>query len=114
MFVYVACFCVVAQASSKTKETPEAKAKAMVEKINTVVTLKGEQFTKLNNLFTDYYKKKAAIEADSSLKPKTKEAKLAALKDSKNTAIKGVLTPDQLKKWKDYRKKEKDKKKKGK
>lgn len=79
------------QTLAPQKSLPQVRAKAMVSKINNASGLQGDQFTKLNNLYIDYYTKLDALGTDA--------AKLKDLDVATNTALQGILSPSQLKFW---------------
>ena len=88
------------KAAPKQKEQPAARAKEMVDNINKVCVLQGEQVVRLNALYTDYYTKHDALKKQKNiLDKKVYSDKNKALKKSKEEKIMGILTADQFKKW---------------
>lgn len=95
------------QAENKTVESPQARAKSIVAKMSHAVGIKGEQISKVNSLYTEYYTKKDAIKGDLKMKEKDKENKLKELKKDRDKKLKAILTADQLKKWEQFKKDDK-------
>ena len=82
--------------------TPEvgAKAKKIVVSVNQAVSLRGDQFSKVNDICIDYVKQ---VDAVTKSNPADLSVKLAALKTSSNEKIKAVLAPDQLTGWASFK-----------
>jgi hypothetical protein len=78
--------------------TPEvgANAKKLVANINKVISLQGDQFSKINDVCIDYFKQ---LDALTKSKPADLDAKTAALKQTRDSKIKALLTPAQLTNW---------------
>jgi len=68
--------------------SPEVKAKSLVSKINMAVSLRGDQFYKVNEACVEYFKKVAASPAEAE-----------SLKKVRNEKIKASLAADQLAAW---------------
>jgi len=82
--------------------TPEvgAKAKKIVVNINQAVNLRGDQFSKVNDICIDYVKQ---LDALNNAKPADLSTKAAALKTTRNEKIKALLAPDQLTGWASFK-----------
>ncbi len=98
------------QTDNKTSETPQARTRKTVAKLNLATGIKGEQINQASVIFLDFYTQKDAIKGDMKMKEQQKEGKLKELKAERNKKLKAILTPDQWKKWQTY----KDEKKAGK
>lgn len=106
MAVVVSSFGMVnAQAAQATRTTtteklPEVRAKEMVSKINTAVTLTGNQFGTVNNLYIEFFKKQDALRAQkTTLGAPLFEEKMDALKSERDLQLSKLLTADQNKKF---------------
>ncbi|HLP21757.1 MAG TPA: hypothetical protein VK174_15700 [Chitinophagales bacterium] len=77
--------------TTTTKQSPQARAKAMVSKITKSVGLQGDQWTKVNTLYVEYFTKLDVVSADA--------AKVKELDKTTATTLAGILTPSQLKLW---------------
>lgn len=83
-----------------TRETPETKAKANVEKLNAEVGLKADQVTSATKIFTDFYTKLNALrQQKATLDEKALEAKKKELKHERNNSLKAILTTEQWAKF---------------
>ena len=88
-----------APANGSKAESPQAKAKKMVGKLNSVVMLQGDQWAKVNNLYIDFVTKKDAVKNDVSLSKDVMKSKIQALKADRDKQLKTILTPEQWTKW---------------
>lgn len=79
------------QTTTTTKQAPQVRAKAMVSKITKSVGLQGDQWTKVNTLYVEYFTKLDVVGADA--------AKVKELDKTTDAALAGILTPSQLKLW---------------
>ncbi len=73
-----------------------AKAKQLVSKINTAVSLRDNQFSKVNDACIEYFQQ---LETLNNAKPADLSTKVAALKATRDAKIKASLATDQLKAW---------------
>lgn len=104
MAVVVSSFGMVnAQATQTTRTTtterlPEVRAKEMVAKINTAVTLTGNQFGTVNNLYIEFFKKQDALRAQKGTLDATSfEQKMDALKSERDAQLGKLLSAEQNK-----------------
>lgn len=92
----------------KHNDLPQVKAKNKVAEINAFAQLQGDQISKVNNLYIDYYTKKDALNNDRELTKEALKTKTDALKKERNAQLKTILTPAQLKSYEDNMAKLKD------
>lgn len=83
--------------------TPEAKAKAMVSKIHKACNLQGSEWTKVNDAFTAYYKKVAALSTEKVVA----DAKIKELKKELNDKLTTSVSAERMRIWVAYKEKEK-------
>lgn len=79
------------QTATSHKQLPQVRAKAMVSKVTNACALQGEQISKVNNLYIEYFAKLDAIGTDA--------VKAADLSKTVDNSLKGILSPSQLKLW---------------
>ncbi|MBN8785866.1 MAG: hypothetical protein J0I84_02120 [Terrimonas sp.] len=79
-------------------KTPEEKAKMMSDKMKTALTLTDEQYQKVQAINLDFATKSKDIKKDGADRSAWME-KIKPLEEERNTALKGVLTPEQFTKY---------------
>ena len=94
-------------ASAQT-ELPQVRAKKMVSKVNMAVALQGPEWGKVNSALVDYYTKFDALEKQKTTLGAAYNNQLAALKTTRDTAVKAALTADQATKYDVFIAKEKE------
>ncbi|HBS85852.1 MAG: hypothetical protein A2W91_09145 [Bacteroidetes bacterium GWF2_38_335] len=97
--------------SQKSDKTPEQKAENTSKTMGEKLGLTKDQISKV---YTACLTKHKAIEAAKEKYADDEETKKLKEKEAKkayDTALKGILTPEQYKKWKDYQDSQKKKKK---
>lgn len=81
-----------------TEKLPEVRAKEMVSKINTAVSLTGNQFGTVNNLYIEFFKKQDALRAQkTTLGAQVFEEKMDGLKNDRDAQLSKLLTVEQNK-----------------
>lgn len=84
--------------TNATEKLPEVRAKEMVAKINTAVTLTGNQFGTVNNLYIEFFKKQDALRAQkTTLSAQVFEEKMNALKSERDAQLSKLLSVEQNK-----------------
>lgn len=96
---------------AKHNELPQVKAKKMVSKLNDAVQLTGEQTTKVNNIFIDYYTKRQELKNNTKLGDAARDEREKNIKDTRDRQLKAALTAKQWKDWEAYKEREKKEKK---
>jgi len=81
------------QTSTTQRQLPQVRAKAMVSKVTNACGLQGDQVGKVNNLYIEYFTKLDGLKNDA--------AKIAELDKSTNASLADILSPSQLKLWKE-------------
>ena len=76
--------------------SPMVKAKKLVSNINQAVSLRGDQFSKVNDACVEYFKK---LDELNQAKPADLNAQIATAKQTRDAKIKASLATDQLKSW---------------
>lgn len=100
----------VAKAERKVNKTPEAKADQAILKMNEVVGgLDDEQKAKLKPILIKKIVDVKAIRKNDSLSEDERKAKIKPIRQSSRKQISAILTSEQKKKWKAYKKSNKDK-----
>ena len=95
---------------AKASEIPQQKTSALISKMNTACSLKPEQVTKLTTALTEYYTKHDALKKQKDILDKsTYDDRSAAIRKTRETAIKSTLTATQYKQWTTAKDKEKKK-----
>lgn len=85
-----------AQQAASQDASPFVRAKKLVSSINQVVSLRNDQFSKVNEICIDYFKQ---LDELNNAKPADLNVKVTALKNTRNEKIKASLAADQLKAW---------------
>jgi Spy/CpxP family protein refolding chaperone len=100
----------VAKAERKVNKTPEAKADQAILKMDEVVGgLDNEQKAKLKPILIKKIVDVKAIRKNDSLSEDERKAKIKPIRQSSRKQINSILTSEQKKKWKAYKKSNKDK-----
>lgn len=107
----VSAFAQAQAQETKHNELPQVKAKKMVSKMNDLVQLNGEQTTKVNNIFIDYYTKRQELRNNTKLNETAREEREKNVKDTRDRQLKATLTAKQWKDWEAYKEREKKEKK---
>lgn len=82
---------------------PQVRAKNMVSGISKVCGLHGDQFTKVNNACVTYFTNYDALQKEkATLSSDDYAAKLAALQNTRNLAIRASLGTDQQQQFETY------------
>lgn len=81
------------QTTGSKSQLPQVRAKAMVAKINNACGLQGEQVTKVNNLYIEYFTKFDALGTTPDA------AKVKDLNNATEASLKNILSNSQLKFW---------------
>lgn len=84
--------------NTQAQQRPAVRAKIMVGKINAAVRLEGDEWTKVNNALVDYYTAYDNLDSKSA----DFNAKVDALKKTRDNGIKAGLTGDKYAKWVAY------------
>ncbi len=103
LFVLLTIHATAQQTDNKTAETPQARTRKAVSKLNLAVALNTEQINQAKVIFLNFYTKREAIKGNTKLKENQKQSKLKELKDERNKKLKALLTPDQWKKWQAFK-----------
>lgn len=82
--------------------TPEARAKAMVGRIHKACNLQGNEWTKVNDAFTAYYKKVEALSTEKSIA----DTKIKDLRKELNDKLTTALSAERMRIWVAYKEKE--------
>ena len=82
-----------ARTASTAQQSPAVKAKFKVSDITKAVALEGDQFAKVNAIYLEYFNKLETLGASATPAQKAELDKVA------DTALKGVLTAEQYKRW---------------
>ena len=77
------------------KQLPQVRAKAMVSKITNACGLQGDQVGKVNTLYIEYFTKLDALGATPA------DAKVKELTGATDASLATILSPSQLKFWKE-------------
>jgi hypothetical protein len=93
---------------TKQKETPQARAQEQTSKINSACQLQADQSAKITAFYSDYYSKRDALRKQKDIQDKKVYAeKVTSLKKKRDEGLRKLLTPEQLKKWDDFKAREK-------
>ena len=86
----------IMNAQTATTQSPEVRAKSAVAKINKNCTLVGDQTTKVNKIYIDYFTKQEALNAKKAgMDAKEFDKQMAVVVGERNAGLKKVLTPEQ-------------------
>jgi hypothetical protein len=96
----------------KGKGTVEDRINHQLDEMDGVVKFTGTQRDQIKTLLTDFAKKKKDAFCANELGSDNMKDAMKGLRENKKEEMKKILTEDQLKLWKDYRKSKKDERKK--
>lgn len=89
---------VSAQQKDSTLRSPEARAKALTDKMKTELSLTDEQYSKVYDINLKYAQKnRTALKTDGSRMQKARTFRAGS--KEKDTELKEVLTPEQVEKY---------------
>lgn len=78
----------------------EERTKAMVKNLTAKLGLSEEQAQKTSVIYKEAFEKVEALRADKSLETKLRREKQVAISNDRDKAFEAILTPDQLKQFK--------------
>ncbi len=85
-----------AQNTAAKPQSAEERAKASVAKMNTTASLTGDQTTKINKIYIDYYKALDALEAKKAgMDSKVYAKEMSEITNKRNSSFASVLTVEQ-------------------
>jgi Spy/CpxP family protein refolding chaperone len=86
--------------SSSTAVDPETKAKVQqhLQRLSSELNLTDDQKQKIQPILQSEFQQLKTVHNDSSLSTDQKQAKMTGIRDSANSQIAPILTPDQQKK----------------
>lgn len=71
----------------------------MVEKMTKVLNLNQSQQARIKPIITDMHNQMKTVMSDKNLSKEDKMARLQSIRESSNSRIRAILTPEQQKKW---------------
>lgn len=92
-----------AEQRTERKKSFENRKKDRIEKMKSSLDLSDDQIKKLQDANQKFAKQRKALMTDSSLTKEEKKTKFKALSGEQDAAVKGILSPEQYKKWKSER-----------
>ena len=101
------------QAKDK-KFTPEERAKKISDKMQTELSLSQDQYNKIYQSHLDFFTKVKTLKDNKTSDKDSMKSLFKGYRSDLKTQLKGTLTEDQIKKWKEMKKSRKHKGDKGK
>lgn len=109
------CLTIAVASFAQTKKhykTPEEKAQAITDKMKTELSLTDDQYQKVHTANVDFVSKTWELKKGGDANTQQAKDKIKPIKKEYHTAIKGILTPEQLTKFEAMKNEKEDKTKK--